>query len=88
VIPTVHLDDLLTSKQAAALLRIKPNTLENWRHKGKGPPFIKFDDTPQSPIRYRRSVVMEFAARRTFKSTSAYSPHSKHNNSGPSNPSV
>ncbi len=29
-------DDLLTNEEAAALLGIKPNTLEIWRGKGKG----------------------------------------------------
>lgn len=85
---TVHLDDLLTSKQTAALLRIKPNTLEIWRSKGKGPEFIKLGDSQSAPIRYLRSVVMEFAKRRTFASTSAYSPTAKANIRRPSDASA
>jgi hypothetical protein len=69
-----HQDDLLTSAETAALLGIKPNTLEIWRHKGKGPIFQKYGRTPQAPIRYRRSTVMEWLERQSFSSTSGYSP--------------
>lgn len=67
---------LLTSAETAALLGIKPNTLEVWRSKGKGkgPDFIKLDDTPQAPVRYRRETVERWLERRSFNSTSAYSP--------------
>lgn len=63
---------LLDNEQTAELLGIKPNTLEIWRHKGKGPAFVKMDDTPQAPVRYLRSVVAEWLAQRSFASTSAY----------------
>lgn len=65
-------DELLDNEQTAALLGIKPNTLEIWRHKGKGPEFLKLGDTRQAPIRYRRSKVTEWLARRSFASTSAF----------------
>jgi hypothetical protein len=67
-------EDLLDNEQTAALLGIKPNTLEIWRCKGKGPAFVKMADTAQAPVRYQRSVVMEWLSRRSFASTSAYSP--------------
>jgi hypothetical protein len=67
-----HHDDLLTSAETAALLSIKPNTLEVWRNKGKGPAFVKMGDTRQAPIRYHRSVVAQWIAERSFASTSAY----------------
>lgn len=70
---SVYLDDLLTNEEAAARLGIKPNTLEIWRHKGKGPPFIKLGDASQAPVRYLRSTVMEWIGRQTFANTSAYS---------------
>jgi predicted DNA-binding transcriptional regulator AlpA len=66
-------DDLLTSAETAALLSIKINTLECWRHKGKGPPFIKLSGAPQAPVRYLRSAVSEWLTCQTFASTSAYS---------------
>lgn len=71
---TVDLDDLLTTKEASAILGVKPNTLEIWRHKGHGPPFMRLGDGPCAPIRYLRSAINEFCQQRTFKSTSAYSP--------------
>ncbi len=75
-------DELLTSAETAALLSIKTNTLEIWRHKGKSPPFIKMGDKPQAPVRYVRSAVMEWLAQRSFVSTSAYSAAS-HSHSKP-----
>ena len=67
---TIDLDDLLTNEAAARLLSVKPNTLEIWRHKGKGPTFIKLGDSPQAPIRYLRKAVMAWLAERSFTSTS------------------
>ena len=65
-------DELLDNEQTAALLGIKPNTLEIWRCKSRGPEFVKMGDTPQAPVRYRRSKVLEWVERRSFASTSAY----------------
>jgi len=67
---TIDLDDLLTNEAAARLLSVKPNTLEIWRHKGKGPTFIKLGDSPQAPIRYLRRAVLAWLAERSFTSTS------------------
>ncbi len=71
---SVNLNDLLDNEAAASLLNVRPNTLEIWRHKGKGPPFIKLGDAPQAPVRYLRSAVMAWVEERSFASTSAYSP--------------
>jgi hypothetical protein len=70
---TVDLDELLSNEQVAAILGVKPNTLEIWRCKGKGPAFLKLGDHPSSPIRYQRSRVMAWLDTNTFASTSAYS---------------
>ena len=69
---TIDLDDIITNKEAATLLKIKPNTLEIWRHKGKGPPFLKFGDAPNGTVRYLRSAVAEWAAQHVRASTSAH----------------
>jgi hypothetical protein len=69
---SVDLHDLLDNEQTAALLGIKPNTLEIWRHKGKGPHFLKLGDTAQAPVRYLRSQVTDWLAERSFRSTSAF----------------
>lgn len=68
----IHLDDLLTNEQAAALLGIKPKTLEIWRIKGKSPPFLKLGRAKQAPIRYQRSDILIWLKKRSFASTSAY----------------
>jgi hypothetical protein len=69
---TVELDDLLSNEQAAAILGVKPNTLEIWRCKGKGPAFIKLGEHPSSPIRYQRSRVMAWIEAHLHASTSSY----------------
>lgn len=68
---SVELNDLLTNEQTATMLGIKPNTLEIWRHKGKGPAFIKLGTHPSSPIRYQRSRVMAWIDANTHASTSS-----------------
>ena len=68
----VQLDELLTNEQTAMLLGIKPNTLEIWRCKGKGPAFIKLGNHPSSPIRYQRSRVLAWVEGCTHSSTSSY----------------
>jgi hypothetical protein len=65
-------EELLDNEQTAALLGIKPNTLEIWRCKGRGPEYLKLGDTPQAPVRYLRSKVMEWLGPRSFASTSAF----------------
>jgi len=89
---TVSLDDLLTTKEAATVLGVKPNTLEIWRTKGKGPPFLRLGDGPCAAVRYLRSALMEWLASRSFASTSAYSPaalaYGKQHNRSPSGASA
>lgn len=65
---------LLTNEEAAALLGIKPNTLEIWRCKGRGPRFCKLSPAKQAPVRYRREEVDAWLDQQSFASTSAYSP--------------
>lgn len=71
---TVNLNDLLDNEQTAALLGIKPNTLEIWRHKGKGPRFCKLGRAKQAPVQYQRTEVASWLEQQSFASTSAYSP--------------
>jgi hypothetical protein len=39
----VESDDLLTRKEAAALLKVRPKLLTEWKRAGKGPPSITFN---------------------------------------------
>lgn len=66
--------ELLDNEQTAELLGIRPNTLEIWRHKGKGPRFVKLCHAKQAPIRYQRAEVAGWLEQQSFASTSAYSP--------------
>lgn len=74
---SIDLDELLTNEQTATLLGIKPNTLEIWRHKGKGPVFIKLGEHPSSPVRYQFSRVTEWIGVHSHKSTSSYTVASR-----------
>lgn len=63
----------LTNAEAAARIGIKPNTLEIWRTKGKGPKFIKLDPhSLRSPIRYRAVDIDEWLEARFCTNTSQY----------------
>lgn len=42
------------------LLKVHPDTLEQWRSRGVGPKWIKLGESPQSPIRYKASVINEY----------------------------
>lgn len=70
----IDLNDLLTTKETSSVLGVKPNTLEIWRHKGKGPPFIRLGDGPCAPVRYLRSTLNSWLVSHSFASTSAYRP--------------
>lgn len=69
---TVDLDELLSNEQVANILGVKPNTLEIWRCKGKGPAFLKLGEHPSSPVRYQRSRVMAWIDAHLHASTSSY----------------
>ena len=70
---TVDPTELLDNEQTAALLGIKPNTLEIWRWKGKGPCFVKLGRAKQCRVRYEQEEVMRWLREQSFASTSAYS---------------
>ncbi|MDX9788029.1 MAG: helix-turn-helix domain-containing protein [Desulfobacterales bacterium] len=52
---------LLDEKQVAEELRIKVQTLRNWRHLGKGPAYLKLGSRA---IRYRKEDCEAFAFQR------------------------
>lgn len=70
---------LLNNAQAASLLGIAPNTLKFWRHKGRGPAFVKLGDAPQAGVAYDEADVIAWRNARKFDSTSAYSPAAQAN---------
>jgi predicted DNA-binding transcriptional regulator AlpA len=50
----IDIEALATDIEVAARLKIKPNTLKDWRWRGIGPCFIRFGDRC---VRYRWSDV-------------------------------
>lgn len=70
---------LLNNAQAASLLGITPNTLKFWRHKGRGPSFVKYGNSPQAGVAYDEADVIAWRDARKFSSTSAYSPAAQTN---------
>lgn len=43
-------DQLLTTREAAAFLRLRPGTIENYRYAGEGPRFVRVG---RRAVRYR-----------------------------------
>lgn len=48
------MDNLLTTDELAEQLKIKPQTLANWRHNKKGPMVTKLEGS----VRYKQSDVI------------------------------
>lgn len=57
--PTTPLDKLLTEKDVSAILQVPCPTLQLWRHRGSGPPFVKLGRL----VRYRLEDVDAWVGR-------------------------
>ncbi len=57
--PGADRDELMTTKEVAAFLRLNPNTLEQWRSRGRGPTF----ERAGVAVRYRLSEVEDWIRR-------------------------
>ncbi len=62
-------EQLLRQEQAALMLGLTPRCLENWRHRGGGPSYVRVS---ARCIRYRRSDLHEWIEARLRTSTSDY----------------
>ena len=49
------MNEIMTTEELAARLKLSVGTLMNWRSQGKGPPFLKLED---DTVRYRLTDVM------------------------------
>ena len=65
--PSDDVDSLVRQEEAAIILGVTPRCLENWRHRGGGPNFIKIS---ARCIRYRRSDLNKWIEERVRTSTS------------------
>ena len=51
---------LLTKVQVSRALGVDEGTVDNWRSKGLGPPYIKLGDFRTSPVRYPRKDLIDW----------------------------
>ena len=58
---------LIDEKRAAEILGVKPRSLQAWRIRGGGPPYVKIS---AKCVRYRITDLEEWAAERVVSSTS------------------
>ena len=59
--------ELVDEREAASILCYSVRALQNWRHRGGGPRFVKVSSRS---IRYRRADLEKWIADRTVSSTS------------------
>jgi excisionase family DNA binding protein len=65
--------ELLTEKDAARVLSLSNRTLQTWRVRGAGPPFVRAGRA----VRYRRSDLDEWVSTQTVHSGSVSSQTSR-----------
>jgi len=63
----INLDRLIDEKEAADLLCYSVRALQNWRHRGGGPKFIKVSSRS---VRYRIRDIQEWVEKKTVSNTS------------------
>lgn len=63
---------LLTTSEAARIVRLSPRTLERLRVSGQGPRFTKAGPGKRARVLYRKADIDEWLARFSFASTAEY----------------
>ena len=61
---------LLNTEQAACYLGVTAHTMNNWRHKGMGPPFIKTTRSRRGKVFYRPADLEAWQNANLYSSTS------------------
>lgn len=59
-------DKLLTTQQAAEMLGLSPNTLNQWRNLKRGPRFVKISKC----VRYSEAEILSYIEQQTRERTS------------------
>lgn len=62
-------DEVLTTFQAAKLLKRRPETLRRWRVVGGGPPWVRVGSSPRARCLYLRRHIDAWMEQHTFTST-------------------
>jgi predicted DNA-binding transcriptional regulator AlpA len=65
--PTPDPNTLVNERQAASILCYSVRALQNWRHRGGGPKFVRVSSRS---IRYRRRDLMDWIDSRIVSNTS------------------
>jgi hypothetical protein len=74
---------VLSTSEAAALLRLQPQTLRVWRSRGGGPAFVSLGTgTHSNRIRYTRASLEAFISQRQFGSTGDAAKKTRHSAGG------
>ena len=60
---------LLSPKEAAAHLGLKPQTLRKWRVSGRGPRYLRLGDSSRARVAYRLADLDEWLDQRSFAHT-------------------
>ncbi|WBT08118.1 helix-turn-helix domain-containing protein [Corynebacterium sp. SCR221107] len=55
---------MYTTNELADLLGMRPQSITNWRSRGKGPNFVYLGDGPRPAVRYTREAIEEFLKER------------------------
>jgi hypothetical protein len=64
---------LLNNAEAAAAIGITPESLRFWRHKGRGPRYIKYGTSKSAGVAYDPADIQAWLNERKFSSASAVS---------------
>ncbi len=51
---------MLSTKEAAAYLGVKPDTLRQWRWMGTGPEYKKIGPSPKARVRYEPDALEKY----------------------------
>lgn len=62
-------DDVLTTLEAAQLLKRTPATLRRWRTAGEGPPWVRIGSSPKGRCLYLRRHIDSWLDANTYTST-------------------
>ena len=63
----INLDQLMDEREAAAILCYSVRALQNWRHRGGGPKYVKVS---ARSVRYRRRDLLEWVESRIVANSS------------------
>lgn len=63
---------LLTTAEAAVLLRLSESALQGFRCRGGGPPYLKLGRGRTSKVVYRESDLLEWLSQQEWSETSEY----------------